>query len=94
MLSTVMLGPRRPRKYESLLAVFAVVRENIVRVMPDLDLAQISLDVTLAELGCNSIDRANVVVVTMECLRIKVPVSEFRDVENIRSLVRLLQRHA
>jgi polyketide biosynthesis acyl carrier protein len=74
--------------------IFAVVRESILQVLPELAGERVSMDGTLADLGCNSIDRADVVVMTMERLRIAVPVAEFRSVNDIRSLVGVLQRFA
>jgi polyketide biosynthesis acyl carrier protein len=73
--------------------VFAVVRESVLQVLPELAGEQVSMDGTLADLGCNSIDRADVVVMSMERLRIAVPVAEFRSVNDIRSLVGVLQRY-
>jgi polyketide biosynthesis acyl carrier protein len=73
--------------------VFAVVRESVLQVLPELAGEQVSMDGTLADLGCNSIDRADVVVMSMERLRIAVPVGEFRSVNDIRSLVGVLQRY-
>jgi polyketide biosynthesis acyl carrier protein len=72
--------------------ILAAVRESILQVLPELAGEQVAMDGTLADLGCNSIDRADVVVMTMERLRIAVPVAEFRSVNDIRSLVGVLQR--
>lgn len=48
---------------------------------------------TLTELGCNSIDRAEIVTIAMERLRITVPIGEFAEVGDIASLVDVLRRH-
>jgi polyketide biosynthesis acyl carrier protein len=75
-------------------AVFVRVRENLLEVVPDIDPSEVSMDTSLADLGCNSIDRAEVVTMTMADLGIEVPVMEFQGVGNIRGLVTLLARHA
>lgn len=73
--------------------VFAAVKRNLLDVVPDLDPDDVTIDQAMADVGCNSIDRAEVVTLTMEDLGVEVPVMEFRDVTNIRSLVDVLARH-
>ncbi len=74
--------------------VFLVVRRNLLEVVPDIDPAGVTLDVAMSDLGCNSIDRAEVVTLSMEDLGVVVPVMEFRRVSDLRSLVSLLCEHA
>ncbi|MFD4987456.1 phosphopantetheine-binding protein [Streptomyces sp. NPDC058374] len=73
--------------------LFETIRRNVLVVVPDLDPAAITLDRSLSELGCNSIDRADVVTMTMEDLGIQVPVTEFHQVHDLRTLVELLDRY-
>ncbi|WP_155372907.1 phosphopantetheine-binding protein [Catellatospora vulcania] len=73
--------------------IFAMVRGNLSTVIPELDADEITMDATLTDLGCNSIDRAEVVTMTMSDMGIHVPVMEFQEAGDIRSLVRLLARH-
>ncbi|MFD5362232.1 phosphopantetheine-binding protein [Streptomyces tendae] len=74
--------------------IFEAVRRNLGIVVYDLDTSTVTLDNSLAELGCNSIDRAEVVTLTMEDMGIDVPVMEFQQTRDIRSLVALLARHS
>ncbi|MFE3633277.1 phosphopantetheine-binding protein [Streptomyces sp. NPDC059168] len=74
--------------------IFEAVRRNLGVVVYDLDTTTVTLDNSLAELGCNSIDRAEVVTLTMEDMGISVPVMEFQQTRDIRSLVALLARHS
>lgn len=74
--------------------IFEAVRRNLGVVVYDLDTSTVTLDNSLAELGCNSIDRAEVVTLTMEDMGISVPVMEFQQTRDIRSLVALLARHS
>ncbi|MBQ0885447.1 MULTISPECIES: phosphopantetheine-binding protein [Streptomyces] len=74
--------------------IFEAVRRNLGVVVYDLDTSTVTLDNSLAELGCNSIDRAEVVTLTMEDMGIDVPVMEFQQTRDIRSLVALLARHS
>ncbi|GGP51617.1 phosphopantetheine-binding protein [Saccharothrix coeruleofusca] len=74
-------------------AVLEAVRRNVLAVVPDLDPELITPDRSLADLGCNSIDRADVAAMTVDDLGITVPVAEFGGVADIGDLVRLLVRH-
>lgn len=73
--------------------VLAAVRRSVLVVLPDLDPALVRLQRSLAELGCNSIDRADVVTMAMEDLDVDVPVNELAGVHDIGTLVELLRRH-
>jgi polyketide biosynthesis acyl carrier protein len=73
--------------------VFEAVRRNVLEVLPDLTPQDVSMQGTLTDLGANSIDRADVVTMTMEDLGIVVPISDFQNVHDIRSLVELLKKH-
>ena len=73
--------------------VFAAIRRNVLIVVEDLDPGAVTIDRALPDLGCNSVDRTEIVSMTMEDLDIAVPVAEFGSVNNIRSLVEVLARH-
>jgi polyketide biosynthesis acyl carrier protein len=73
--------------------VLAVVQRHLLAVLPDLDPAAISTARSLADLGCNSLDRAEVVTLAMEDLGVTVPVHEFGGVADLASLVELLRKH-
>lgn len=70
--------------------VFGVVKRNLLAVLPDLDPSVVSMDKSLTDLGCNSLDRAEVVTMTMEQLEITVPVAEFSKMHDLRTLVDVL----
>jgi polyketide biosynthesis acyl carrier protein len=74
--------------------VFEVVRLCILEVLPDVEHDAVTLGGTLSDLGANSIDRADIVTMSMEKLGITVPVTEFQRVHDIPSLVTLLQEYA
>lgn len=73
--------------------VLARIRENLLAVVPEVDPAAIVPDQDLATLGANSIDRADIVAMTMEDLGVAVPVTEFAEVRNVGTLAALLRRH-
>jgi polyketide biosynthesis acyl carrier protein len=75
-------------------AILATLRRTILTVVPDIEPAGIEAGRTLAELGCNSIDRAEIVTLAMEELGIVVPVYELRSGIDLRGLVDIMGRYA
>ena len=75
------------------MTVFEVVQESLVAVVPEADPARVTPGSSLTELGCTSIDRAEVVTLAMERLGIVVPIGEFRDVDDLDRIVELLRKH-
>lgn len=73
--------------------LFRVVTENILKVLPDVDASMIRPDRQLKELGANSIDRMEIVMGSMEDLRINVPVTELSQAKDIGSLLSIFQRY-
>ena len=70
--------------------VYEVVKNVIMEVIPDLKPEMISIDKSLKELGANSIDRMEVVTLSMEALQVKLPLMSFAAVSNIEGLVDVL----
>lgn len=70
--------------------VFEVVKNVIIEVLPDLDSDQVQIEKSLRELGANSIDRMEVVTMSMEELDLKIPLMSFAQVSNIQGLVDVL----
>ncbi len=70
--------------------VLDTLRRHIVAVVPEIDPGQVARDVSMAELGCNSIDRAEVITLTLEELRLDVPVAEFQGLPDLGALVDLI----
>ena len=74
--------------------IFEVVKANTLKVLPDLVAEDVTIDKNLTDLGANSVDRVEVVIYSLEELRLKVPPSELQGLRNIGALVDLLHRHA
>jgi polyketide biosynthesis acyl carrier protein len=62
--------------------------------LPDVVADEVTSDKNLTDLGANSVDRVEVVIYSLEELRLKVPPSELQGLRNIGALVDLLHRHA
>jgi polyketide biosynthesis acyl carrier protein len=74
--------------------IFEAIRRNVLAVMPELDGHAIARNGTLSDLGLNSIDRAEVITLTIEALGIDVPVHAFHRGDTIETLVDTMRRHA
>ncbi len=74
-------------------AVLIAIRRSVLEVLPDLDPEAVTEEVSLSDLGANSIDRVDVVTMAMDELGISLSVTEFTDVRDIGSLARLLRGH-
>ncbi|MEU9704936.1 phosphopantetheine-binding protein [Streptomyces sp. NPDC047981] len=74
-------------------AVLTAIRGSVLVVLPEVDPERVTEDVSLTDLGANSIDRVDVVTMTMDALGISLSVTDFADVSDIGSLARLLRRH-
>ena len=70
--------------------VFQVVRKNIFEVLPFLSGKEIRIENNLKDLGANSIDRVEIVTLSMEDLNVKIPPTDFANVKNLEGLVNLL----
>ena len=70
--------------------VFEVVKNVISEILPGVKSELISNEKSLKELGANSIDRMEVVTMSMEELGLKIPLMSFAEVSNIEGLVEVL----
>ncbi|NJM17085.1 MAG: acyl carrier protein [Bacteroidales bacterium] len=61
-----------------------------LEVLPDVKPEMVSIEKNLKELGANSIDRMEVVTMSMEELGLKIPLMSFAQVSNIEGLVNVL----
>lgn len=70
--------------------VFEVVKNTIIEVLPDVDQENISIEKQLKDIGANSIDRMEIVTMSMRALDIKIPLMSFAGVSNIEAMVDVL----
>lgn len=70
--------------------VLSIIRDNIEEILPDI--GDITVDHSLKELGANSIDRAEIIVNTMQELEIKISLIEFRDCKNIGDIIEIMEK--
>lgn len=73
--------------------VFDVVRQQIVEVLGDVPIDQITMGISMVELGANSVDRLEVTTLSMAALGLQIPLMSFANVQNIGGLVDVLHQH-
>jgi polyketide biosynthesis acyl carrier protein len=74
--------------------IFAVIKENTLRILPDARPEDIEIDVSLTDLGANSIDRVEIVLYSLQQLGLKIPAPELHGLKNLRAVVDLFYRYA
>ena len=70
--------------------IFKVIIRHISDIMPNLKDHVFQPNDQLKELGVNSIDRADVITMSMESLSLKVPLVEVAGAKNIGELADVL----
>jgi polyketide biosynthesis acyl carrier protein len=66
--------------------IFELITRHICEVIPELDGHQFQSADRLKDLGANSVDRAEIVMMTMESLSLQIPRVELTGTKNIGEL--------
>lgn len=66
------------------------IRENLIEIIPELAGEEISNDTSLVDLGANSIDRGELITLTLERLDSDISRIEFVGVQSIQELADLI----
>lgn len=74
--------------------IFAIVKKNTLEVLPDVQPDDVRIEGQLKDLGANSIDRVEIVTMSMEDLDLQIPLVELGKVSNISGLVDILHAHS
>ncbi|MCC5467071.1 acyl carrier protein [Pelosinus baikalensis] len=70
--------------------IFEIIVRHTYEVIPELESELIKPSDQLAQLGANSVDRAEIVAMTMESLSLEIPRVELFGAKNIGELVDVL----
>ncbi|WP_077801666.1 phosphopantetheine-binding protein [Streptomyces sp. JHA26] len=73
--------------------ILRTIRRHTVAVVPEADPARIRPERTLDELGCNSIDRAEILTGVLEELDIDLPLEKLTSGATVEELARLMDEH-
>jgi polyketide biosynthesis acyl carrier protein len=67
--------------------IFEIIVEHLVEVLPEIDPQNVLISNSFSELGANSIDRMEIVTMTLQTLNLKIPLMAFAGARNIEELV-------
>lgn len=70
--------------------VFDIIARHTREVLPELADRSFQLHDSLRELGANSIDRSEIVMLTLETLSLRIPMIDVAKAENMGELAGLL----
>ncbi|AYL34009.1 acyl carrier protein [Streptomyces fungicidicus] len=70
--------------------VFDLIVEHTREVIPELEGHRFAPSDSLRDLGANSIDRAEIIVMTLESLSMSIPLVELADAKNMGELADLI----
>lgn len=73
--------------------VMSVLKGALVEIFPEYSTREIRPGESLRDLGANSIDRAEIIMLTMERLQLKLPLLVFAQAKNINDLVDIFHHH-
>lgn len=71
---------------------FAVIKDAIANVLPDLEVDGVSIEDRLHDLGADSVQRAEVLILAMDELGVKIPMVDFAHSKNIAGIVDVFAR--
>lgn len=68
--------------------IFEVIKRNIVDIIPEVDEESIEIEHSLKnDIGANSIDRMDILLQSMQDLKVKVPMVKFGEAKNIKDII-------
>ncbi len=70
--------------------IFKILTGHIVEVIPELEGRAFSSTDSLRELGANSVDRADIIMMTLETLSLQSSLVDFVSAQNIGELVEII----
>ena len=71
-------------------SILAIITENIRAVVPDLSETSITASDTMSQLGLDSVERQEVVMLTLEAIGLESPLVQLRGPRTIGDLAELL----
>ncbi|MCR6643006.1 MAG: phosphopantetheine-binding protein [Sporocytophaga sp.] len=70
--------------------IIGLIKENLIEIMPELEGQEISVEDTLVDIGANSIDRGELITLTLERLNLEVSRIEFAKAQSIKDLADMM----
>lgn len=67
-----------------------IIRENLIEIIPELEGEEFTNDESFVDLGANSLDRGELITLTLEKLDLDISRIEFVNAKTIRELADLI----
>tara|TARA_R110002110_G_scaffold415800_1_gene656306 strand:+ start:62513 stop:62761 length:249 start_codon:yes stop_codon:yes gene_type:complete len=71
-------------------SIFLAIQKSVLLIMDGVDEKQIQKSDSLKSLGANSIDRAEIIMLTLENLNIRIPMIDFAQAKNIDDICNII----
>jgi polyketide biosynthesis acyl carrier protein len=75
-------------------AIFDIIVNHTREVLPALQEHRFQTNDSLRELGANSVDRADIIMMTLESLSLNIPLIDMARAQNIGELARIIYERA
>lgn len=72
--------------------IFDLIVKHAIEVLPELEEYQFQYSDTLIKLGANSLDRSEIVMMTLQALSLNVPLLELAKATNMGELADILHQ--
>lgn len=69
-----------------------LMKDAINYIVPEISTDNLNFNDSLKELGANSIDRAEIIIMLMEDANVKLPMVSFGDAKNIGEIIDIVLR--
>ena len=73
--------------------VITLIKNNLIEIIPELEGEKIEVTEPLVAIGANSIDRGELIMLTLEALELEVSRIEFVGAQTIDDLADLMLHH-
>ncbi|MCH2224501.1 MAG: acyl carrier protein [Crocinitomicaceae bacterium] len=67
-----------------------IIRENLIEIIPELEGEDFTNDETFVDLGANSLDRGELITLTLETIELEISRIEFVKAKTINELADLI----
>ena len=75
------------------LEVITLIKKKLIEIIPEFEEEEIDVTESLVDIGANSIDRGELIMLTLEALELEVSRIEFVGAQTIDELADLMLHH-
>ena len=72
--------------------ILNIVKENIQTILPEIDKALINSDSNLEEFGASSIEITQIIILTLEQLKLQPKTNNFSNIKTVSDIVNIVKK--